>query len=313
MLPGIEMAACSDMAVPMSVMQHVVNVESSSNPYAIGVVGGRLVRQPKTMGEALATVKMLEEKGYNFSVGLAQVNRYNLTKYGLSSYERAFHQCSNLQAGSKILAECYSRSGNDWGKSFSCYYSGNFVTGYRHGYVQKIYASIQGQRGAEAAAPIAVVSNGHLPKPRQVQAPQNMQIERRIVDQGTVERVQGMAQRAQLVQQRNGDPAMVIAPASVSDYARGALVRTADATLATVMTNALTKRAGPAQGEASGDTKLQLDREPSAAGGSADSSGPVLVRPWGEKDRAMRPAGQQNLSTAPTAPIAPNVDTAFVF
>lgn len=40
MLPGLEMMACPEMAVSMDVMQHVINVESSSNPYAIGVVGG---------------------------------------------------------------------------------------------------------------------------------------------------------------------------------------------------------------------------------------------------------------------------------
>ncbi len=65
MLPGLEMMACPEMAVSMDVMQHVINVESSRNPYAIGVVGGALVRQPKALDEALATVRMLEEKGYN--------------------------------------------------------------------------------------------------------------------------------------------------------------------------------------------------------------------------------------------------------
>src|SRR3546814_1996908 len=86
---------------------------------------------------------MLEQGGYNFSVGLAQVNRKNLDKYGLDSYEKAFQACPNLQAGSRILAECYSRSNGSWPKSFSCYYSGNFTTGFRHGYVQKVYASIR--------------------------------------------------------------------------------------------------------------------------------------------------------------------------
>lgn len=148
MLPGIELMSCPSLAVPHEVMHHVVSVESSYNPYAIGVVGGRLVRQPRNLSEALATVRMLEGKGYNFSLGLAQVNRYNLAKYGLDSYEKAFEACPNLQAGSRILAECYGRSSGDWGKSFSCYYSGNFVTGFRHGYVQKVYASM----GAKPAA-----------------------------------------------------------------------------------------------------------------------------------------------------------------
>lgn len=162
MLPGMELMGCQGLAVPPEVMHHVVRVESSYNPYAIGVVGGRLVRQPKNLPEALSTVRMLESRGYNFSIGLAQVNRYNLDKYGLDSYEKAFEPCANLQAGSKILAECYGRSGGDWGKSFSCYYSGNFSTGFRHGYVQKIYASIrQGQPEDDGGAPaIQVVSRG---------------------------------------------------------------------------------------------------------------------------------------------------------
>lgn len=161
MLFGMELMNCPDLAVPPDVMHHVVRVESSRNQFAIGVVGGHLVRQPKNLPEALSTVRMLESRGYNFSIGLAQVNRYNLDKYGLDSYEKAFQVCPNLQAGSRILADCYSRSGGDWGKSFSCYYSGNFVTGYRHGYVQKIYASMRSMEPAttmDAATPIAVVS-----------------------------------------------------------------------------------------------------------------------------------------------------------
>lgn len=142
MLPGMELMSCP-LAVPANVMHHVVRVESSYNPYAIGVVGGRLARQPRSLAEALATVRMLEGRGYNFSVGLAQVNRYNLAKYGLTSYEQAFRTCPNLTTGSRILAECHGRSGGDWGKSFSCYYSGNFTTGFRHGYVQKVFASMR--------------------------------------------------------------------------------------------------------------------------------------------------------------------------
>ena len=161
MLFGMELMSCPDLAVPPDIMRHVVRVESSRNQFAIGVVGGHLIRQPKNLPEALSTVRMLEGRGYNFSVGLAQVNRYNLDKYGLESYEKAFQVCPNLQAGSRILADCYGRSGGDWGKSFSCYYSGNFVTGYRHGYVQKIYASMRSMEPASVVgttAPIPVMS-----------------------------------------------------------------------------------------------------------------------------------------------------------
>jgi type IV secretion system protein VirB1 len=161
MLPGLEMMGCTDLAVPREVMQHVVRVESSFNPYAIGVVGGRLARQPRNLSEAVSTARMLESRGYNFSLGLAQVNRYNLARYGLDSYERAFQVCPNLQAGSRILAECHGRAGGDWGKAFSCYYSGNFTTGFRHGYVQKVFASWQAVDGAGIGAPVSLYGGAH--------------------------------------------------------------------------------------------------------------------------------------------------------
>lgn len=156
MLTGLEMMACQNLAVPAQVMQHVVNVESSANPYAIGVVGGQLVRQPQNLDEAIATVQMLESRGYNYSVGLSQVNRSNFGKYGLDTFEKAFSTCGNLEAGSRILASCYASASGDWGKAFSCYYSGNFTTGYRDGYVQKIFDSMgRGMRLASNSAPVA--------------------------------------------------------------------------------------------------------------------------------------------------------------
>ena len=156
MVPAFTPSSCPQLAVPLEVMQHVAQVESSGNRFAIGVVGGRLERQPRNLGEAVATARMLESKGYDYSLGIAQINRSNLVRYGLDTFEKAFDGCANVTAGARILAECYSRSGADWGKAFSCYYSGNFVTGYRDGYVQRMVASF----GADAldAEAIAVHS-----------------------------------------------------------------------------------------------------------------------------------------------------------
>lgn len=160
------MLDCPDLSVPHEVMQHVVHVESSRNPFAIGVVGGYLASQPKNLEEALAAVRQLKEEGYNFSVGIAQVNRYNLAKYGLNTYAEAFDVCSNLKAGSRILRECYDRA-QDWGKAFSCYYSGNFATGFEHGYVQKIFASMRKvQFGLVAQAqPVRIIPYNNPRKP----------------------------------------------------------------------------------------------------------------------------------------------------
>nr|WP_313216816.1 lytic transglycosylase domain-containing protein [Stenotrophomonas geniculata] len=323
MLPGLEMMACPEMAVSMDVMQHVINVESSRNPYAIGVVGGALVRQPKALDEALATVRMLEEKGYNFSIGLAQVNRYNLGKYGLDSYEKAFQQCPNLQAGSRILAECYKRSGGDWGKSFSCYYSGNFETGFRHGYVQKVYDSMRrGQQlASNGVAPIDVVSRG----------------ERRSVKVEHHPQLASPAQ-ARIVAQSNGpvyvpseDPARayVVYP-STGAMARGSLLNIADQALSKVVLGSVDRMMQPAQPQPQPQPQAaaipQQFPPPGAAQGmampqqlpgtaAASNEGPVMLRPWSERNLPVAGNGNSYNAPAQSAPVqqVPAGDAAFVF
>jgi type IV secretion system protein VirB1 len=164
MIPAAVLLACPNLAVPARLMYHVAEVESDANPYAIGVVGGRLLRQPASLDEAIVTARSLEAQGYNFSVGVAQVNHANLKKYGLDTYEKAFSICGNLLAGSRILAQCYADAAGVWGKAFSCYYSGDFTTGYRDGYVQRVLTSLsqggevgQGSEVTGAAAPIPVL------------------------------------------------------------------------------------------------------------------------------------------------------------
>ncbi|WP_320201762.1 lytic transglycosylase domain-containing protein (plasmid) [Agrobacterium sp. rho-13.3] len=155
MLEFFALAAECAPAVAPQTMAAIVQTESTFNPYAIGVVGGRLQRQPRSLQEAVEAATALEAGGWNFSVGLAQVNRHNFKKYGLLTYAQAFEPCANLRAGSLILAECYTRAFKkmrDRGPqtvlqaSFSCYYSGNFTRGFkpdRRGdpsYVQKVLA-----------------------------------------------------------------------------------------------------------------------------------------------------------------------------
>ena len=124
----------------------LVRVESAFNPWAIGVVGGALLRQPRHRAEALATARALQAAGWNFSVGLGQINVGNFDRLSLSM-ESAFEPCANLAAMQTVLGECFDRASGAASKSvdqvalrqaLSCYYSGNFVTGFRHGYVRKV-------------------------------------------------------------------------------------------------------------------------------------------------------------------------------
>lgn len=127
----------------------LVTVESSGNPHAIGVVGGALERQPRTLTEAVRTARALQADRWNFSLGLAQINVHNLQRLGLT-LESALEPCANLAAMQAVLTECYERTAQNRSalpppdrqrslrQALSCYYSGNFATGFRHGYVRKV-------------------------------------------------------------------------------------------------------------------------------------------------------------------------------
>ena len=137
--------ACAPLVAP-DTAQALVHVESAGNPFAIGVVGGALARQPANLPEALATVAALEAAGWNYSVGLGQINKRNFNRLGLSA-ATAFEPCANLAAMQAVLGECFFRASQRAPKqsalrdAFSCYYAGNFSTGHQHGYVSKVLAA----------------------------------------------------------------------------------------------------------------------------------------------------------------------------
>jgi type IV secretion system protein VirB1 len=97
--------------------------------------------------EALATAKALRDAGWNFSVGLGQINVGNFERLGLT-VESAFEPCANLAAMQTVLGRVLRpRERHRIAKAvdqmalrqaLSCYYSGNFATGFRHGYVRKV-------------------------------------------------------------------------------------------------------------------------------------------------------------------------------
>jgi type IV secretion system protein VirB1 len=137
--------ACAPLIAP-DTAQALIAVESGGNPYAIGVVAGSLVRQPRNLAEAVATVRVLDAEGWNYSVGLAQINKSHFQRFGLTA-QAAFEPCGNLRAMQDILGDCFGRAAQRAStqtalrQAFSCYYSGNFQTGFQHGYVNKVVAA----------------------------------------------------------------------------------------------------------------------------------------------------------------------------
>ncbi|WP_277973342.1 lytic transglycosylase domain-containing protein [Pantoea agglomerans] len=131
-------------------LSRIVKTESGFNPWAIGVVGTPLNRQPQTKEEALNAIKLLVNNKANFSIGLAQVNRQY---FDVKDVESVFSPCTNLKMGSDILKDCYSRAlgksdseQQALKKSFSCYYSGNYTRGFKKesngtSYVERVVAA----------------------------------------------------------------------------------------------------------------------------------------------------------------------------
>ncbi len=129
----------------------LVSVESGFNPWAIGVVGGALARQPQHRAEALATAHALQSSNWNFSVGLAQINASNFARLGLT-LSTAIEPCENLRAMQAVLIECAERASPNerlqdqvvLRRALSCYYSGSFSTGFSHGYVRRVARAMPG-------------------------------------------------------------------------------------------------------------------------------------------------------------------------
>ncbi|PRX23979.1 type IV secretion system protein VirB1 [Paraburkholderia sp. BL18I3N2] len=143
-----------------ALLGRVATVESSGNPFAIGVVGGHLARQPKNLLEALATVKALDAGGWNYSMGLVQVNVHTLERYGQTA-ESIFEPCTNLRTGAAILKACYARAKPQFAQAdgavraaLSCYYTGDLTRG--AAYAQKVAAAVPAS-DVQEAQPIEVV------------------------------------------------------------------------------------------------------------------------------------------------------------
>jgi type IV secretion system protein VirB1 len=139
-------AQCAPNVAPTT-LRAMATVESSFNPHAIGIVRGRLQRQPQNLAEAISTVQSLQDNGIKFSAGLTQIYVKNWPAYNLNA-ETVFDPCANMRASAGILTNCFIRAKVKAPQAqialrnaLSCYYSNNFVTGYREGYVQKVVAA----------------------------------------------------------------------------------------------------------------------------------------------------------------------------
>ncbi|ARR51917.1 hypothetical protein ETN89_19910 (plasmid) [Photobacterium damselae subsp. damselae] len=125
--------------ISTEIIQKLINIESAGNPFAIAIKDVPIVKQPRNKEEAINAIKQLDSLGFNYSVGLMQINHANFKKYSLT-HDTAFDYCPNIKAGSEIFLECLNRAKEKYSSktesqilnhAASCYYSGNFTYGFK--------------------------------------------------------------------------------------------------------------------------------------------------------------------------------------
>lgn len=138
-------------------MRALIKTESAGNPYILADAGPahlpwskreHLVRtiRPQSAAEAAQIVRNLLAQGHKVAIGLTQVEAGNLPKMGLT-IEQVLEPCTNIRTGGQILSQFYARALRKLGTSdpqaalqaaLSAYWSGDFVRGFKGGYVQKV-------------------------------------------------------------------------------------------------------------------------------------------------------------------------------
>jgi len=128
----------------------LVYVESGFDPLAIHVNGAILEYQPNNLQQAVATARALRAQGWDFDIGLAQINVRNVERFGLALQE-VFDPCTNLRLMQRLLGECFERARKLPGEeqfalrtALSCYNTGNLQDGFGRGYVGRVVNAAKG-------------------------------------------------------------------------------------------------------------------------------------------------------------------------
>ena len=147
--------------VHYNTLRGIVKTESALNPFAIGVddrAKARPARQPRNLEEAKQVMRDLDALNVSYSAGIGQIHISHIRRNALTP-EQITDPCFNLTWLQRILTDCYSRAEaalvrqgiaasaqrdqRALDKALSCYNSGNFSTGLRNGYVDKVRKNAQ--------------------------------------------------------------------------------------------------------------------------------------------------------------------------
>lgn len=119
--PSLVLGFCFDDAakkynINPLLLKAIADVESNNHPYAINVnKNGSSVKAVFTSSKktAIDYIRHFERTGYNYDVGLGQINIRNIKRYGMDSKE-LLNPCKNLHASAMLLKGLIERYGYTW-------------------------------------------------------------------------------------------------------------------------------------------------------------------------------------------------------
>jgi len=121
----------------------IIQTESSGDPFALNVNGGRQPARQNNAADAAATARRYVAAGYSVDLGLGQINSRNMRWLGLT-WETVFDPCTNVAALGHVLTANYKSAiaGRDPQSALrvalSMYNTGSQTRGFRNGYVAKV-------------------------------------------------------------------------------------------------------------------------------------------------------------------------------
>ena len=155
---------CAPSVAPETVLA-IIQTESSGEPFALNVNGGRQPAPQSTAADAAAAAQRYVAAGYSVDLGLGQINSRNMRWLGLT-WENVFDPCTNVAALARVLTSNYNavKAGRDpqaaLRVALSMYNTGSQTRGFRNGYVAKVIGNAgvanTGITLAQALPPVAV-------------------------------------------------------------------------------------------------------------------------------------------------------------
>ncbi len=133
---------CAPSVAPETVLA-IIQTESSGEPFALNVNGGRQPARQNNAADAAATARRYVAAGYSVDLGLGQINSRNMRWLGLT-WETVFDPCTNVAALARVLSTNYNavKAGRDPQSALrvalSMYNTGSQTRGFRNGYVAKV-------------------------------------------------------------------------------------------------------------------------------------------------------------------------------